>query len=175
MENRESQRNQRRNPRRGNVNQPGNPWPEDGRNRNQENRDPQERQQRNAYPPQAGDRIDRLFVEEENRAPAKLVPRDTRLYGYRPRGVILRFRDPPLWTRNRLGKEILMEMNFQEYFNRKIDQEYDVTMFARFKNYANVISNVQLSFIFLLVTYLTIMYAILHESLASYYFIVTND
>lgn len=176
MENQPSGRPARRhNPRRGNVNHPGNPGPEAGNNENQENQDPQGHQARNANPPQADFRYDHLFVEHYGQDPIRLVPRDTRLYGYRPRGVVLRFRDPPLWTRGRLGKEILMEMNFQEYFNRKIDQAYDVTRFARFKNYSNVISTVQLSFIFLLATYLTCMYAILHENLTSYYFIVTND
>ncbi|CAO3608506.1 unnamed protein product [Mucor hiemalis] len=130
---------------------------------------------REPNPLQANYRFDHIFTEEYDPIPRVLIARSTRLYGFRPQGVILRFRNPPLWTRNILGREILMEMNLQQYFNRKIDQAYGVTKFAIFKYYSNVFSSLQLTFIFLLVIYLTFMYTMLHENLNSYYFIVTKD
>ncbi|KAL0571890.1 hypothetical protein ABG067_009316, partial [Albugo candida] len=68
--------------------------------------------------------IERLFREEHDPNPAPLHPSSNRRYGDRPRGVVLRVRDPPEWTRTIQGKTVIREMNRQGIFNQEIDQAY---------------------------------------------------
>lgn len=56
----------------------------------------------------------------------EVIPRATRRYGLRPRGVTLRFRDPPAWTKHPQAAAILKEMHYQGLFNKTIDRAYRV-------------------------------------------------
>lgn len=56
----------------------------------------------------------------------EVFPRGARRYGIRPRGVILRVKNPPAWTKLPQAKAILREMNYQGLFNKTIDRAYRV-------------------------------------------------
>jgi hypothetical protein len=138
--------------------------------------------------PNNGNRIptnDGLFQERFNPVPAELHPRPTRQYGVRPRGVVLRIRDPPEWTRTAQGKQLLREMNRQGLFDGEIDEAYRVPapepVLSRFTKVCNFFYNLSSCFNTLelvvlggLGLYMIYMFNAFAESLKTYYFITLD-
>lgn len=128
---------------------------------------------------------DELFQERFNTVPAELHPRPTRQYGVRPRGIVLRIRDPPEWTRTAQGKQLLREMNRQGLFDGEIDEAYRVPapepVLSGFTKVCNFLYNLSSRFNTLelavlggLGLYMIYMFNAFAESLKTYYFITLD-